>query len=116
MMLGRVNKVFRKGTDAEFDGSSGFFDQDHRRATGLGDFLKEKRVSDVYVLGLPTEFGVKFTTLDAVALGFRTHLIEDACRGMDRTPNAVTEALAAMKKAGVRMTRSRDVLAPAGKS
>src|SRR6266568_4122050 len=74
----RVARIFQKGTDPEIDSYSGFFDNDHRKATGLGEWLKAKSVSEVYICGLATDYCVKFTALDAVRLGFKTHLIEDA--------------------------------------
>src|SRR5580765_5596936 len=40
----RIGKIFSKGTDAGIDSYSGFFDNGHRKATGLGDWLKEKNV------------------------------------------------------------------------
>ena len=35
----KFHKVFRKGTDVNIDSYSGFFDNGHRKATGLGDYL-----------------------------------------------------------------------------
>ena len=37
----------------------------------------------LWVLGLATDYCVRFTALDAVQLGFRTHLVTDACRAVD---------------------------------
>jgi len=96
-----IARVFQKGTDPGIDSYSGFFDNGHRKATGLGDFLKQQKVADVYVAGLATDHCVKFTALDAVGLGFRTHLLEDACRGVNVKSNDVQEALLEMKRAGV---------------
>jgi nicotinamidase/pyrazinamidase len=107
----RVNKVFRKGTDAAIDSYSGFFDNGHIRATGLGEYLKEKKVTDLFVIGLATDYCVKFTALDAVALGFRTYVIEDACRGVNLTPGDVNKAIGAMKAAGIQIMKAKD-LAP----
>lgn len=101
-----IAKVFQKGTDRTIDSYSGFFDNGHRRATGLGDWLKEKGVTEVFVCGLATDYCVKFTALDAVGLGFKTHLIEDACRGVNLRPNDVADAVAQMKKAGVVVVQS----------
>jgi nicotinamidase/pyrazinamidase len=110
LRLNRVNKVFKKGIDAEIDSYSGFFDNGHLRATGLGEFLKAKKVTEVYVAGLATDYCVKFTALDAVELGFRTYLIEDACRGVNLQPDDSQKAVEAMKQAGVRVVRSEQVL------
>ena len=46
-------------------------------------------MTDVYVCGLATDYCVKFTALDARQLGFKTHLIEDACRGVNLKPGDV---------------------------
>ena len=63
--------IFQKGTDPTVDSYSGLFDNGKRRATGLGDFLKKRGVDQVYVLGLATDYCVKFTALDSAALAPR---------------------------------------------
>ena len=95
--------VFQKGTDAEIDSYSGFFDNGGIRATGLGRFLKDREVTEVYIVGLATDYCVKFTALDAVKLGFKTTLIADACRGVNLEPGDVEKAIADMREAGVRI-------------
>lgn len=100
----KIKKVFQKGTDAGIDSYSGFFDNGHRKATGLGDFLKAQGVDEVYVLGLATDYCVKFTALDARQLGFKTYLVEDASRGVNLKPDDVKNAIEEMKKAGVTVT------------
>lgn len=97
----RVAAVFRKGTDPRIDSYSAFFDNGHRKATGLGDWLRERHVDEVHVLGLATDYCVRFTALDAVALGFRVVLLEDASRGVELAPGDVARAIAAMRDAGV---------------
>jgi nicotinamidase/pyrazinamidase len=106
----RITQVFQKGTDPGIDSYSGFFDNGHRKATGLGDWLRERGVNEVYVCGLATDYCVKFTALDAVQLGFKTHLIEDASRGVNLRPNDVANAIVEMKRAGVVIVRSAAVL------
>jgi nicotinamidase/pyrazinamidase len=110
LMLQRVNKVFRKGTDPEIDSYSGFFDNDHQRATGLGEYLKDKKVTDIYVMGLATDYCVKYTALDALELSFKVFLIEDACRGVNLKPDDVTHAVQEMRQAGVALVRSDKVM------
>jgi nicotinamidase/pyrazinamidase len=105
----RVERVFRKGTDPAIDSYSGFFDNGHRKSTGLGDFLKSRGVTDLYVCGLATDYCVKFTALDAVRLGFRTWVVEDACRGVNLKPGDAERALAEMKAKGIRLTRSHSI-------
>jgi nicotinamidase/pyrazinamidase len=102
--------VFRKGTDAGIDSYSGLFDNGRRKSTGLGEWLKEKGVEDVFVCGLATDYCVKFTALDAAQMGFKTHLIEDASRGVNLRPNDVKDAIAEMKRAGVAVVQSVELL------
>jgi nicotinamidase/pyrazinamidase len=105
----RVARVFQKGTEREIDSYSGFFDNGHRHATGLGEYLKQQQVDDMYVLGLATDYCVKFTALDGASLGFRVHLIEDGCRGVNLQPDDVSKAIEAMRAAGIEIVRSSDV-------
>lgn len=109
-----IAKVFQKGTDPDIDSYSGFFDNGHRRATGLGEWLKAKGVTDVYVCGLTTDYCVRFTALDAVGLGFKVYLIADACRGVNLKTNDVADALEGMSRAGVRLTSSAQIAAKPG--
>jgi nicotinamidase/pyrazinamidase len=102
-------RVFPKGTDPVIDSYSGFFDNGHRRATGLGDYLREQGVTEVYVTGLATDYCVKFTALDAVKLGFRTMLIEDACRGVNLQPGDVRQAIDEMSAAGIHVLKSTEL-------
>jgi len=105
----RLSHVFRKGTDPEIDSYSGFFDNGHRKATGLGDYLKAEGVTDIWMLGIATDYCVRYSALDALRLGFRTHLVVDGCRGVDLNAGDVDRAIEEMIEAGVRMVMSEDV-------
>ncbi|MBW3598892.1 MAG: bifunctional nicotinamidase/pyrazinamidase [Planctomycetes bacterium] len=106
----RIAAVFRKGEDPRIDSYSGFFDNGHRRATGLGDYLRERDVQEVYLAGLATDYCVKFTALDARRLGFETYVVEDACRGVNAKEGDVSKTLDEMRSAGVHVIGSEDVL------
>jgi nicotinamidase/pyrazinamidase len=110
----RIARVFPKGTDPGIDSYSGFFDNGRRKATGLGDWLKAQRVDEVLVCGLATDYCVKATAIDAAGLGFRTTLVEDACRGVGLQPNDIPTALTAMRQAGVVITAAAALGAPGG--
>lgn len=107
-----VDRIFEKGTDPTIDSYSGFFDNGRKKATGLGDYLQDKGVSEVFVCGLATDYCVKFTALDALSLGFKTTLIEDASRGVDLNPGDVRKAVEEMKSAGVKVVQSKDIMRP----
>ncbi|XHR29855.1 MAG: bifunctional nicotinamidase/pyrazinamidase [Chthoniobacteraceae bacterium] len=106
----RITKVFFKGTDPTIDSYSGFFDNGHRKATGLGEFLKTNDVTAVFVCGLATDYCVKATALDAVQLGFKTYLIEDASRGVNLQSDDVANAIKQMQAVGVCILTSADVM------
>jgi nicotinamidase/pyrazinamidase len=101
-----IHQVFRKGMDPRLDSYSGFFDNGHHAATGLGDYLHQRRVEEVYVMGLATDYCVKFTALDAVELGFATRLIVPGVRGVNLEPGDTEAALRAMTNAGVELLTS----------
>jgi len=106
----RIAKIFPKGTDAGIDSYSGFFDNGHRRGTGLGEWLRAHGATEVFVCGLATDYCVKFTALDAAQLGFKTSFIADASRGVNVQPDDVNRAMAAMNDAGVTTVQSSDLL------
>jgi len=105
----RFAHVVRKGTDPEIDSYSGFFDNGHRKATGLAEYLTDKKVNDVYVCGLAIDYCVKFTAIDAYQLGMKVHLIEDACRGVNLNAGDVKRAVEEMRDKGIEITNSASV-------
>ena len=106
----RIEAVFRKGTDPTVDSYSGFYDNAQRRSTGLLGYLKEKGVTEVYVVGLATDYCVKFTAMDARQAGFETVLVADAARGVNLNPGDVEKAIAEMRSAGIRVVNSDAIL------
>ena len=96
----KINTVVRKGTDPTIDSYSGFFDNGRRKSTGLAELLNEKNVTRVDVMGLATDYCVKFTALDAIDAGFETRLIVDGCRGVNLKPGDVEVAIEEMQAAG----------------
>ncbi len=101
--LRRVTKIFHKGTDAGIDSYSGLYDNGHRKATGLGEYLKTHGVTDVTIGGLATDYCVKFTALDCQKLALNTHVVKAACRGVNLRPGDVERAYEEMRQAGIRV-------------
>ncbi|MDC0716034.1 bifunctional nicotinamidase/pyrazinamidase [Nannocystis bainbridge] len=110
LRLGPEAHVFVKGVDPAVDSYSGFFDNGRRRSTGLGEFLRARAVVEAVVLGLATDYCVKFTALDALSLGLTTTLVEDGCRGVELQPGDVAAALDAVRAAGGVVRGSADLL------
>lgn len=104
-----IKRVFPKGTNPQIDSYSGFFDNDKRNATGLGEFLNAEDVNEVFVMGLATDYCVKFTVLDAIELGLKVNLVVDGCRGVDLQEGDVTKATEEMKSAGAKVICSNEV-------
>lgn len=96
--------VFAKGTDPEVDSYSGFFDNGERRSTGLADWLNDRGVTSVTIVGLATDYCVKFTALDAVREGFDTKVVEAGIRAVELSPGDGERALNALRDAGVEVT------------
>lgn len=107
--MARVTKIFYKGENPDIDSYSGFFDNGKRKKTGLAEYLKSKGVDTVYIVGLATDFCVKFTALDAVDLGFETYVIKDATRAINLQPGDFEASLKAMERAGVKVIQSEDL-------
>ncbi|XP_055929856.1 nicotinamidase-like [Argiope bruennichi] len=72
-----------KGTCSDIDSYSAFWDNQKLSQTNLSEEMKSRGVTDIFVTGLATEYCVGYTALHALEHGYRTILIEDACRGVD---------------------------------
>ena len=105
----RVAHVFHKGTDPMIDSYSTFFDNAHRRHTGLAHYLEKRGIKDIYLLGLALDYCVKYSALDARQLGFDTHVILDGCRGIDLHAGDIDRALDEMKCAGAVLLNRSDL-------
>lgn len=96
-------EVIRKGTGGE-DGYSAFSVRDpksgKRRATRLGNLLKEHGVERVVVVGLATDYCVKDTALDALHLGYPTTVLLDGVRAVNLRAGDGDHALDEVRAAG----------------
>ncbi len=101
----RAEMIIRKGTRAEIDSYSAFFENDHATATGLSGYLRDRGLGRAFICGLATDYCVAFSALDAAKVGFEVVVIEDACRGID-LDGSLAAAKAAMTQAGVRFIDS----------
>lgn len=78
-----VEAIFRKGMDPKIDSYSGFYDNGHKKSTGLAGYLREKGVTEIDFCGLAADICVYFTLKDAVIEGFKSNLIKKATRPLD---------------------------------
>ena len=108
--LDGIDRVFPKGCNPAVDSYSGFFDNNKADATGLGDYLQEQNITVADVMGLATDYCVKFTALDALELGFTTRLLVPACRAVGMNPTDEADALLEMRAKGVELVN--DIMEP----
>jgi len=92
----------RKGRDRELDGYTGWTSE-------LAQFLRERGVRRVVIVGLALDYCVRATALDARAAGWETIVLTDATRPVEVEPGDGKRALDALRAAGVR----EDVAEPA---
>ncbi len=106
----RIQETFHKGTDPKIDSYSCFFDNARKRSTGLETYLKKHHVDEVYIAGLTTDYCVLYTAFDAIDLGFKVFVIEDACAGIDLHKGDVKKALEAIAAKGGTIITSKELL------
>ena len=83
MNAAKIEAIFRKGTNPKIDSYSGFYDNAHKKSTGLTGYLKGKGITSVHFCGLAAEYCVAYSVLDALAEGFKATLYEDATRALN---------------------------------
>jgi nicotinamidase/pyrazinamidase len=105
----KLSKIFYKGTDKNIDSYSAFFDNAQQKSTGLADYLNEQGIKELYLAGLTTDYCIKYSALDALKLGFKTHVIVDACRGINVHAHDSDQALNEIKCAGGNLTTYQEV-------
>lgn len=104
LKIGKIDAFFEKGTDLDIDSYSAFFDNDHEQDTGLDDYLRDRNIKTIYLVGLTTDFCVKFTALDALALEYEVVVIRDACKPVFEEE----ETLKKLQEKGVKVIFSKD--------
>ncbi|KAL3290183.1 hypothetical protein HHI36_023543 [Cryptolaemus montrouzieri] len=75
-------KVY-KGTNPDVDSYSVFWDNKKMTDTTLCAQLRLKNATDIYICGLAYDVCVGATAVDALAIGYRTILLDDCSRGVD---------------------------------
>jgi nicotinamidase/pyrazinamidase len=90
----RLDAVVDTGQDPHVEGYSGF------QETGLAQLLADRDIDEVTLAGLATDYCVKHTALDALALGHRVTVDARAVRAVDVRPGDGEAALAEIEAAG----------------
>lgn len=105
--LNLPKEVYRqsKGSDLSIDSYSAFYDNDHLQSTGLAETLREWGVDQIVLMGLTTDYCVKYSALDGIALGFQTVVVVDGCRPVGDDEQALDE----LAQAGVRLCTADEI-------
>jgi nicotinamidase/pyrazinamidase len=103
----RIEAIFRKGMDPDIDSYSGFYDNGHKKNTGLAGYLRERKAEDLYFCGLAADVCVSYTLMDALKEGFRSTLIEDTTRPIDEEKFKKTKK--ELEQKGCRFIKSNQI-------
>ncbi|WBO66031.1 nicotinamidase [Streptomyces camelliae] len=96
---GAIDAVFDKGAySAAYSGFEGKDEND----VSLADWLHDRRIDEVDVVGIATDHCVRATALDAVREGFRTQVLLDLTAGV--AAETTERALEELREAGVELT------------
>ncbi|MER6105958.1 isochorismatase family protein [Streptomyces sp. NPDC001832] len=96
---GAIDAVFDKGAyAAAYSGFEGL----EENGVGLADWLRDRRVTEVDVVGIATDHCVRATALDAVRAGFTTHVLLDLTAGV--AEETTERALEELRRAGVKLS------------
>ncbi|MGW2698491.1 nicotinamidase [Streptomyces sp. NPDC001340] len=96
---GAVDAVFEKGAySAAYSG----FEGADENGLSLAEWLRERHIDEVDVVGIATDHCVRATALDAAREGFRTQVLLDLTAGVSR--ETTDRALEELREAGVELT------------
>lgn len=98
-----------KGSDKDVDSYSAFFDNRRRKSTGLGTFLKQRQVKELYFAGLATDYCVYFSAMDALELGFSVYVILEGCRGIEVFPGDIARVCHELEKKGAKFITVKEL-------
>lgn len=95
-----IVEVFTKGENPQVDSYSAFFDNDKISQTRLHTWLQQQQITQLFIMGIATDYCVKFTVMDALKLGYNVDVLIDGCRGVNLSAMDSELALAEMSQKG----------------
>lgn len=104
-----IEAVFTKGENPQVDSYSAFFDNDKMSQTRLNAWLQAQQISHLIIMGIATDYCVKFTVLDALKLGYTVDVLTEGCRGVNLAVDDSQIALNEMEKQGARLITLADL-------
>ena len=101
----KIDLKLQKGTINKDDGYSAF----EATNASLVDFLRENRITSLYICGLATDYCVKASALDSLNEGFHTYVITDAIKPVNVNAGDDKKALDEMYRAGCVLLESKEI-------
>lgn len=99
--IGAIDAVFRKGSySAAYSGFEGF----DEHSTPLVEWLDQRGVDAVDIVGIATDYCVRRTAEDAAWAGFATRVLVDLTAAV--AADSAAQALAEMRAAGIELVQS----------
>ncbi|MGO2304506.1 MAG: bifunctional nicotinamidase/pyrazinamidase [Providencia sp.] len=98
-----IDEIFTKGENHQVDSYSAFFDNDQVTQTRLHQWLQQQQITHLIIMGIATDYCVKFTVLDALTLGYQVDVLTDGCRGVNLSAQDSQNALLEMQKSGAKL-------------
>lgn len=103
LRIDKIDKIFYKGTTNEDKGYSAF-EADN---LDLNEYLKERKINELYVCGLALDYCVKETAKSAIKNGYKTFIIIDATKAISEKTKE--EAITELSKLGVIFIKSMEL-------
>lgn len=110
----KIDILAKKGMDSRVEMYSVFSDAFSNMDRSLAEksvdvdvtaVLKEKNVTDVFVVGVAGDYCVKYTAIDAARAGFKSWVVEDAVKSVDPVAGW-QQALKEFEEFGVKVVKS----------
>lgn len=105
LKIEKIDLKLKKGTANKDDGYSAF----EATNASLPDFLRDNKITNLYVCGLTTDYCVKETVLDALRQGFHTYVITDAIAAVNANTGDGEKAQQEMFKAGAALVEAASI-------
>ena len=99
--------IIYKGTNAEVDSYSAFYDNQKLNQTALLARLRSLHVTHLFVTGLALDVCVAFSALHAAEEGFVVTVVVDACAGVSE--EGIAEKREAFQRAGITVATSEEL-------
>ncbi len=95
--------IISKAQNPRKDSYSGFDEAD------LMNILKEKNIRRLFIVGIATDYCVKFTAIDALKNKFEVFIILQACAAVDVPPGSANLEIEKLKAMGVNIINPKEL-------